>query len=91
MILLTFIYTRSMKNEFLKYIKAKDDGTTLVEHTKAVIDRALDLLNAMSITADDYIILKNKIIIASVLHDLGKIHHGVGIRSSSSALGHHWL
>ena len=63
-----------MKIEELKEVKAKSDGTTLVVHTKAVIEIGLELLRSLSLSPKEKERLKKKFIIAAILHDLGKVH-----------------
>lgn len=64
-----------MEIEELKKVWAKSDGkTTLVDHTLAVIRTGLALLQSLSLSDNVRNQLEEKIIIAAIFHDLGKVH-----------------
>ena len=63
-----------MNIEELKKVKAKSDGTTLLEHTCAVIETGLNLLQSLPLSKERKSIIKQHFIQAAILHDLGKVH-----------------
>lgn len=62
-----------MAIDFDKF-RAKSDGTTLVDHTRHVIEAAINIINRLSISEEERNVWKQKLVRCAVLHDLGKIH-----------------
>lgn len=63
-----------MIETYWRYVKAKSDGTTLLEHTLAVMDRGMELIQTLSLNDEQQQQLQDKFLVAAALHDLGKIH-----------------
>lgn len=63
-----------MNIEELKKVKAKSDGTTLQEHTCAVIETGLNLLQSLPLSDEHQSFVRQHFIEAAILHDLGKVH-----------------
>lgn len=63
-----------MNVEEIKKVRAKSDGTTLLEHTNAVIETGLKLLQVLALSDCQRKFLGEYFVQTAILHDLGKVH-----------------
>lgn len=53
---------------------AKSDGTTLIEHTKAVLTGARNLLQRLPLSGEERQFFEPRLVFCAIFHDIGKIH-----------------